>query len=955
MGLLKSVLALCHRLGEMELFLKSIELYGFKSFADKTRLEFAHGTTSLLGPNGCGKSNIVDAIKWVLGEQSTKTLRASKMEDVIFNGTEKRPAMSVAEVSLIINNEQNLLPTEHSEVEIKRRLFRSGESEFFINRVQVRLKDIRELFFDTGVGKSAYSILEQGKIDQILSHKPEDRRYIFEEAAGITRFKQRSEEALRKLERTSENIEQVETLLSEIKRQYDSRKGQAAKAARYKELEKELIDIEVNVALSTIHTYLKLQDTRKENLIETQDLYEQKKETIQERSLEISQLQDTLHTFSEQKLTLTNALQRFDEQKKGTFARIDLLTQRYHDFTTQKNDAINNYNRIKEKIEIDKEQLEDQEDKKESLEKYIKGTLSEQKENKTEIEKTTHLITSIDEEILTKEELERKGDMRQEELSLQLRSITDKIVEELEQLLSEHNYSSHARSKALTELNNHIASIIKQVERWALVAPSMMEDESFDKEEDVHREIIISLENVKSEINNFSSTYISLFDSLTSPKGTISQKRGIDELIESTRKEILSLRESVLSLRNERGGLVSLLEQYRTKDTSLQVSLSQYKTSLEATNHVIENLNKVISEKEFSLEDALSDSEVANVRMGETMEKITQIKDEQVSIDDELLRHKESLEELEETMKETMLQERELQKEQQQEYEHLNEMRSSMEKYRLHIDSLHEQIQQVYHLFYDTYGRSLKEYDSRLSSELESETSLREDLIQLKKQMGQMGYINHMAEREFEEIKERYDFLSLQHNDLVKAKENLEKVVVEIKERSEELFLTSYHQIRANFHTMFHRMFAGGRAELRLLDPEDILHSGIEIYAQPPGKKLDRLAPLSGGEKSLTAVALLFATYKVKPSPFCILDEIDAALDDRNIGSFLSVLNEFSETSQFIIITHNKHTVMGSQTLLGVTMQEKGVSKAISYKMGWEKDESVIHDAHVDNAFNNTV
>ncbi len=218
-----------------------------------------------------------------------------------------------------------------------------------------------------------------------------------------------------------------------------------------------------------------------------------------------------------------------------------------------------------------------------------------------------------------------------------------------------------------------------------------------------------------------------------------------------------------------------------------------------------------------------------------------------------------------------------------------------------------------------------------------------------------MGYINHMAEREFEEIKERYDFLSEQLEDLIKAKGNLERVVQEIKERSEQLFITSYHQIRANFHTMFHRMFAGGRAELKLLNPDDVLNSGIEIFAQPPGKKLDRLAPLSGGEKSLTAVALLFATYKVKPSPFCILDEIDAALDDRNIGYFLNVLKEFSETSQFIIITHNKHTVMGSGTLLGVTMQEKGISKAISYKMGWEKDESVIHDVHVDTAFDNTV
>ncbi|MFA7371468.1 MAG: AAA family ATPase, partial [Sphaerochaetaceae bacterium] len=234
------------------MFLKSLELYGFKSFADKTRLEFGEGITSLLGPNGCGKSNVVDAIKWVLGEQSTKTLRAGKMEDVIFNGTENRQALNVAEVSLVIGNEGRLLPIDHSEVEIRRRLFRSGESEFYINRNLVRLRDVRELFWDTGIGKSAYSILEQGKIDQILSTRPEDRRYIFEEAAGITRYKQRSLEAGRKLERTEENIEQVETLLGEIKRQYDLRKSQASKLVRYRELEKELTEIEVLLQLSTI-------------------------------------------------------------------------------------------------------------------------------------------------------------------------------------------------------------------------------------------------------------------------------------------------------------------------------------------------------------------------------------------------------------------------------------------------------------------------------------------------------------------------------------------------------------------------------------------------------------------------------------------------------------------------------------------------------------------------------
>ena len=259
-------------------------------------------------------------------------------------------------------------------------------------------------------------------------------------------------------------------------------------------------------------------------------------------------------------------------------------------------------------------------------------------------------------------------------------------------------------------------------------------------------------------------------------------------------------------------------------------------------------------------------------------------------------------------------------------------------------------MRQVYITFFDTYGKSLKKYDERLGESLGDVKELREELTKIKKQIQQMGYINHMAEQEFAEVKERYDFLNAQMSDLDRARKDLFQVIEEIENRSEKLFLETYQRIRGAFQEMFHRMFGGGRADLRLLDPENPLESGIDILAQPPGKKLDRLAPLSGGEKSLTAVALLFATYKVKPSPFCVLDEIDAALDDRNIGFFLNVLEDFSHDSQFVIITHNKRTVLGADTLLGVTMQERGVSKAISYRMGLEDEEP-----QVDTDLGNTV
>ncbi|NBK26679.1 MAG: chromosome segregation protein SMC, partial [Spirochaetia bacterium] len=275
-------------------------------------------------------------------------------------------------------------------------------------------------------------------------------------------------------------------------------------------------------------------------------------------------------------------------------------------------------------------------------------------------------------------------------------------------------------------------------------------------------------------------------------------------------------------------------------------------------------------------------------------------------------------------------------------YELLQNLRSEKEKLGLQVEQLASNIAMLYTNFFDSYGKSLKEFESRLGEEIVDIPVLKTRLEEVRRKIDGMGYINQMAEEEFSEVKEQYDFLSKQLDDLYKAKNDLDAVVQEIKKRSEEMFLTSYKQISQNFQEMFRRLFGGGRAELSLVDPEQVLESGIDILAQPPGKKLTHLALLSGGERSMTAVALLFATYLVKPSPFCILDEIDAALDDRNIGYFLSVLDEFAAKSQFIIITHNKHTVMGSQTLLGVTQMEAGVSTMVSYRIGRMEGESVI-------------
>lgn len=946
------------------MFLKSLELHGFKSFADKTRLEFADGTTSLLGPNGCGKSNIVDAIKWVLGEQSTKTLRAGKMEDVIFNGTETRKPLNLAEVSLVVSNEEGLLPTEHSEVEIRRRLYRSGESEFYINREPVRLKDVRELFFDTGVGKSAYSILEQGKIDQILSHKPEDRRYIFEEAAGITRFKLKSLEAAKKLERTEENIEQVDTLLSEVKRQYDSRKAQAAKAARYRELQKEQSSTEVDVQLAAVKTLLMLRDMRENELRKAQTDYSQVNELIKDESAQMEVQQSEMRRHAETRMNIQSRLQRLDEQQNGKRDQLSLLQQRYRDFIRSKEEAQRRAAQILERIERDGIAIEEQQDHLEVIHTRIADLRGDIERNAFEMEGTQKLISAHEVEIEQKDALIVQIEQSQKDYARQLQELTDVIVVQLDQKLKESGYSFTARQDAEEKITQRLQYGIEQIGRrreYAAKLGGMVRSRTVEVESAVAEweknlsEMEASLKTLSALFQDYRGTIPSFIDEFLAPEGIITRKHHIDDAMAAARQRAGSSRETIVRLREENKGLSLLLDQYRERSTLLQVSLGEFTARAISTKTLIENLERNLTEQRYLHDDALREAQNAEERVAQSSGQMAEVKEQQAAIALEIEQMQGQLSDVVALIEEENARLSGKRLEMNSRYEELNRLRASMDKLSVHIENLGEQIQSVYLNFFDATGKSLKEFDHRLDDDLGDTALLRERLAEIKKLIQGMGYINHMAEEEFAEIKERYEFLVRQMNDLVKAKNDLHRVIDEIRKRSEELFLESYQKIRVNFQEMFHRMFGGGRAELKLMDPDNVLECGIDILAQPPGKKLDRLAPLSGGEKSLTAVALLFATYKVKPSPFCILDEIDAALDDRNIGYFLSVLEDFSKKSQFIIITHNKHTVMGSQTLLGVTMQERGVSKAISYRMGWEAGKETIYGEQVDIGLDNTV
>ncbi len=920
-------------------------MFGFKSFADKTPLDFSDGITSLLGPNGCGKSNIVDAIKWVLGEQSTKTLRAGKMEDVIFNGTDKRNQMQMAEVILTINNEGRHLNLDVSEIEIKRRVYRSGESEYYLNKNRVLLKNIKELFFDTGVGKSAYSILEQGKIDQILSTRPEDRRYIFEEAAGISRYKLQSKEAKRKIERTDENITQVDTILREVKRTYDSKKTQAAKCLKYNELNKEKFNLEVEVQLSTVKSYLLLKEN-KQNRLETLD-EEIKNKSVALSGLDtiISEMQEDLRDKVSKRVEIQTELKRLEEEHKGKTEFIELLNKYYQEALLSKQNSYEKAIALEEKLKNNDEIIKDKYNRIEKLKIEENEIIRDITKLEDSLESAKNLIVKQTKEISELDNKINENEQLFNNFSQQLNEITDAIVIQLDNKLNDSGYSIEKRISLRENIEDKLNTIISSLEKQSQFLSKLSSLDSTSLFKKIEQDKNTNLENLlalKTLVNQYDSAIPTFIDDFIKDDGVVSKKHEIDKKILINRQNVNIYRNQISYLRNDNDKLNEQCSDYKDSISELKIMCQQINGSIGEHKVAIDTIRRSNDELKLEYNDRLIESKSAAQKADNHQQSILTTEKEMEDIAQKGISLSIKLEEIINLIEEKSNQISMKQNQKNSSFESVNQLRREKDQSELQIQSIGEMIEQIYNNFFETYSKSLVQYEEKLNQSLDDPKILRNKLEEVKKSISNLGYINQMAQDEFEEAKQQYDFLTSQIDDLMKAKADLENIVLRITTESEERFLKTYKQISDNFQSMFRRLFGGGRAELKLSDSENILESGIEILAQPPGKKLTNLSLLSGGERSMTAVGLLFATYQVKPSPFCILDEIDAALDDRNIGFFLSVLEEFSQDSQFIIITHNKHTVTGSKTLLGVTQIEAGVSTTVSYKIGVEKGAAVI-------------
>ncbi len=930
------------------MFLKNLEIYGFKSFADRTRINFADGITALLGPNGCGKSNVVDAIKWVLAEKSAKNLRAATMEDVIFNGTETRPALSVAEVTLTIVNENGLLPLDDAEVALKRRLYRSGENEYFINGRQVGATEVRKLFMDTGVGKAAYSVMEQGKIDQILSSKPEDRRYLFEEAAGISRSKAEVQEAERELEKTRQNLAQIDIGLAETKRSYETLKVQSDKTAKFRKYNEEKFNYELDIQL------LKLKDfTQNKARLEAN-----RQEAEKKRDAALKEIEEIYNTLNEN----TDKIKALQEEVNRQLMEQVAIAKEQGEKKIQEKQLITHQSEQKERIGQIENRIKNLEERVEEYNEEIDSLNADlhQKQKQLEginaniqgfvanIEQASGQINENEKQIGINSGKIHNLDTERAGLQKQLEAITENIVTELDAKLKDAGYSSAACRKAKEELELTLNKIKIYAKGRANIfgdfaaMPNHREEESARFGTDAvqaFNELNSMLETLTENIDSYTKTTPQFIDEFLAPEGIITKKRDIDRSIAENLSHIEEIENESDALRKTNATLNVKINEYKDTLSKLRINQAEMTQQIFSIEQQVSQSRRALAQEQSNLREQQEQLFEENKRKEEIDGQIEEIEEAIAELEQKGVAITKILTDLDKQIADCNSKVSGKQNALQKKQDEKNKYQAQLEKLSVTLAQSDTEIRNVKQNFQDNYSRDLMEFEERMYTITATSESLKEKLADVKQKIQQLGSVNLMAVEQFAEEKERYERQLANYNDTQKTLENLVRISQEIRTKSTEMFLDTYNKIRRNFHNMFRRLFNGGRAELRLLDPANVLTSGIDIYAQPPGKKLQDISLLSGGEKTMTAVALLFATYQVRPSPFCLLDEIDAALDDKNVASFVQTLLAFANVSQYIIITHNKKTVMGASSLLGVTMEESGITKVIQIKL----DEDMIN------------
>jgi len=891
--------------------LKELEILGFKSFADKIKVSFSTSVSGVVGPNGCGKSNILDSMKWVLGEKSVKTMRGEKMEDVIFSGTATRKAANFAQVSLTFDNLQRLLKIETDEVKVGRRLYRDGQSQYFINDSRVALKEIEDLFRDTGVGKSSYSFMEQGRMDQILSTKPEDRRVIFEEAAGISRFKAQREEAEKSLENTELNLTRIMDIQRGLERELKVKEAQAKQTAEFNALKDKSKQHDLRIR------YLMVREAN-EKLDEFKDKLSRRhadKEKIQQK---VIQMQERLVGLDEDERALKEELHKKDVSSQVATEKI-----------TQHTRAIEEQEARKQALGT---QLTGLKDRVTGFEKRIKELKAEAaKQNQytlkldlriSDIEKEigrldTRIKSCVDESSAADGEIKRLAEVRQAAAG-QLAELTERREEAIRELLnslknekSRWEKTAKAREDALQIIEDACTALLGE-------AASAKESAVAKIRENAH--ILVDMSR-------------GLYEILFEKGGVHSRKEELDD-------QIATLEKSIATAEKERERLV-------LKKQQLAEEVAAKKTEREKLLGDVKSINVEIStgkEREKDLAGQIANEE-ANAGFVRTQftdidRAVMQLAQEQKNLIREVEKLKSSIEKesqriagIEKDLQKVDDKRREFTDTMKRESSKTDEVFAAISELEGKIGMMNGTRDQLLQNIYNDYSLSWQELAEQQKSGKVLLAEEKEKLSNLQRQVASLGQINQLAIEEHRSIKELFDHQQAQVDDITRARDDILKVMDEIQQKSEALFRESFEQINVNFATLFAKLFNGGVARLELLEPTKPLTSGIEIEATPPGKKTKSMRLMSGGEKAMTAIALMFAIYMVRSSPFCVLDEIDAPLDEQNVGRFLTLLDEFTRNTQFILITHNKKTMSRADTLYGVTMNEPGVSTLLAVEL----------------------
>lgn len=974
------------------MYLKELRAYGFKSFADKTVIEFSKNVNGIVGPNGSGKSNIVDAVRWVLGEQSMKSLRGDTSVDVIFSGSESRKPQGSASVTLVFDNTDKTLPIDFDEVSIKRMAFRSGENEYYINNERVRLKDIVELLSDSGTARESFNIISQGKIDEILSNKPEDRRIIFEEAAGVLKYKRRKEEALRKLEKTNQNLNRVSDIILELESSIIPLEEASKKAIRYKDIKDKLSNIEVATIAKTIKdlnfdyqenkkkislledeisktstttsgydidilkykeklTKLREDISTKQTLLIDKNKCEEKVTSsiklLQERNKykeETSKITNNIITLKESLIDINTTINKYNNDIEVINKKTYLLKKEIESLNTKNTNLIlkkdkSNNDIIKNNREIDSlkykiNYLEDNLNNNLSIPKPIKMILDNPKFKgihnvvssliNTDSKYTTAISTSlgasssyliVDTPIIAKELINYlKTNNLGRATFYPLSVITGRYIDDniLNNLKKEEGFIGVASD--LVKYDDKYQNIIANLLGNIIIVDNI---DTANK--------ISTIINKRYKIVSLDGSVVNVGGSLTGgSKEKYTNPLSIKYDLEETIKKQTLLEEKNQNILKEITNIDKEITNITTNIYNTQNSMVEYETRKENIYITINKINNEKQDKETELKDLtniMSDnSEEDNLinELSKVREEITNITKEisLLKIEEENINN--TINELEETSKTNSGYINKKEKE-------LNNLNILINRIDVKLDNLLNDLTTDYNM---TYEFAINNYKLDINIE-----EANKEISKLKNDLLSIGEVNLSAPEEYSRIKERYDFLKGQKEDLITAENTLYDIIKEMDSIMKSKLTTTFEEVRREFKVVYRELFKGGTAELSLTDEDNILETGIDIKAEPPGKKLQNISLLSGGEKTFTAIALLFAILNVRKVPFCLFDEVEAALDDANVETFGRYLSKYRENTQFIIITHKKKTMEYTDVLYGITMQESGVSKIVSVKL----------------------